>query len=109
MFEGCNFETFFDTHNSDFQEYVSSIITALSKKDQAYHTVNAEIDGIYGRYPKVFGVFDSEEPAALTDQECIALIKVLELRNQLLGIEMQAVYLRGCYDSIGYLKKAGIL
>ncbi|WP_420313838.1 DUF6664 family protein [Agathobacter rectalis] len=22
---------------------------------------------------------------------------------------MQAVYFRGCYDSVGYLKKAGIL
>ena len=24
-------------------------------------------------------------------------------------IEMQTVYFRGCYDGIGYLKKAGIL
>jgi len=26
-----------------------------------------------------------------------------------MDMEMQAVYFRGCYDSVGYLKKAGIL
>ena len=109
MFDDCKFETFFDTYSTEFQEYVSSIVAALSAKDPEYRTINDEIAGIYDRYPKVFGVFDSEEAAALTEQECAALIKVLELRNRLLDIEMRAVYLRGCYDSLGYLKKAGIL
>jgi len=54
-------------------------------------------------------VFDSEQEAALTKKECAALIKVLELKNQLADLEMQAVYFRGCYDGAGYLKKAGIL
>ena len=43
------------------------------------------------------------------EKECVALIKVMELRNKLTDIEMQSVYFRGCYDSVGYLKKAGIL
>ena len=39
----------------------------------------------------------------------IFLIEVLELRNKLSDIQQEAIYFRGCYDSIGYLKKAGIL
>ena len=45
----------------------------------------------------------------LTKEECQALIEVLELKNELTDMEMQAVYFRGCYDGVGYLKKAAIL
>lgn len=109
MFDDCKFETFLDAYSTEFQEYVSSIVAALSTKDPEYRTISDEIAELHDQYPKVFGVFDSEAAAALTEQECAALIKVLELRNRLLDIETRAVYLRGCYDSLGYLKKAGIL
>ena len=39
----------------------------------------------------------------------IFLIEVLELRNRLSDIQQEAIYYRGCYDSVGYLKKAAIL
>ncbi|MCI8490771.1 MAG: hypothetical protein HFJ04_11145, partial [Lachnospiraceae bacterium] len=74
-----------------------------------YRAVRAEIERFYEKYPKVLGVFDMETSAELTEEECTALIKVMELRNKLTDMEMQSVYFRGCYDSVGYLKKAGIL
>ena len=61
------------------------------------------------KYPAVLGVCDSEQAAELTKEECEALIQVMELKNQLVEMEMQSVYLRGCYDGVGYLKKAGVL
>ncbi len=36
-------------------------------------------------------------------------LEVLGLQNQLVELEQESVYFRGCYDSVGYLKKAGIL
>ena len=39
----------------------------------------------------------------------IFLIEVLELRNRLSDIQQEAIYFRGCYDSVWYLKKAAIL
>lgn len=33
------------------------------------------------------------------------LIEVLELRNRLSDMQQEAVYFRGCYDSVGYLKR----
>lgn len=61
------------------------------------------------QYPKVLEAVDTETAAELSKQECAALIKVMELKNNLIDVEMQTVYFRGCYDGVGYLKKAGIL
>ena len=109
MFDTFRFETFVDIHGSIFNEYLSSVTAKLSKEDKEYKVLQAKIEGIYEKYSKVLGVFDSETESELTKEECAALIEVMELKNQLTDIEMQAVYFRGCYDSVGYLKKAGIL
>ncbi len=54
-------------------------------------------------------MFDNEQAAELTKEECAAFIELLELKKQLMDMELQSIYFRGCYDSAGYLKKAGIL
>ena len=109
MSDAFRFETFVDVHGSIFNEYLSSVTAKLSREDKEYQALQAKIEGIYGKYPKVLGVFDSETESELSEEECAALIEVMELKNQLTDMEMQAVYFRGCYDSVGYLKKAGIL
>lgn len=109
MSDTFRFETFVDAHSNIFNEYLSSVIAKLSKENEEYRAVQAEIESLYEKYPKVFGVFDTEKSAELTKEECAALIEVMELKNRLTDMEMQSVYFRGCYDSVGYLKKAGIL
>ena len=103
------FETFVDAQGTAFQEYVSSITAKLPKADKEYQAIRDKIESIYRQYPHVMGMFDTEKAAALTEQECAAAIEVVGLQNQLMELEMQSVYFRGCYDSMGYLKKAGIL
>lgn len=103
------FETFVDAQSTAFQEYLSTVIARLSKTDKNYRSIQGKIGSIYEQYPKVMDALDTERSAALTEQECAALITVVGLRNQLVDLEMQAVYFRGCYDGVGYLKKAGIL
>ena len=109
MSDTFRFETFVDVHSNIFNEYLGSVMAKLSRESEEYRAVRAEIESLYERYPKVLGVFDTETSAELTEEECAALIKVMELRNKLTDIEMQSIYFRGCYDSVGYLKKAGIL
>ena len=109
MSDAFRFETFVDVHDNVFNEYLGSIIAKLSRENEEYRAVQAKIEGLYEKYPKVLGVFDTETSAELTEEECAALIEVMELRNKLTDMEMQSVYFRGCYDSVGYLKKAGIL
>ena len=109
MSDAFRFETFVDVHSNIFNEYLGSVVAKLSRENEEYHAIRAEIEGLYEKYPKVLGVFDTETSAELTEEECAALIEVMELRNKLTDMEMQSVYFRGCYDSVGYLKKAGIL
>lgn len=109
MSDAFRFETFVDVHSNIFNEYLGSVIAKLSRENEEYRAVRAELENLYEKYPKVLGVFDTETSAELTEEECAALIKVMEIRNKLTDMEMQAVYFRGCYDSVGYLKKAGIL
>ena len=103
------FETFVDAQGTAFQEYVSSITAKLPKADKEYQAIRDKIESIYRQYPHVMGMFDTEKAVALTEQECAAAIEVVGLQNQLVELEMQSVYFRGCYDSVGYLQKAGIL
>ncbi len=109
MSDAFRFETFVDVHSNIFNEYLGSVVAKLSRENEEYRAIRVEIEGLYEKYPKVLGVFDTETSAELTEEECAALIKVMELRNKLTDMEMQSVYFRGCYDSVGYLKKAGIL
>ena len=109
MSDSFRFETFVDAHSNVFHEYLGSVIAKLSRENEEYRAVQAKIEGLYEKYPKVLGVFDTETAEELTEEECAALIKVMELKNKLTDMEMQSVYFRGCYDSVGYLKKAGIL
>ena len=109
MSDAFRFETFVDVHGNIFNEYLSSVVARLSKEDEEYKALQEKIEGIYEEYPKVLAVFDSETESELTEKECAALIEAMELKNKLTDMEMQSVYFRGCYDSVGYLKKAGIL
>lgn len=109
MSDAFRFETFVDVHGNIFNEYLSSVVARLSKEDEEYKALQEKIEVIYEEYPKVLAVFDSETESELTEKECAVLIEVMELKNKLTDMEMQAVYFRGCYDSVGYLKKAGIL
>lgn len=104
-----NIETFIDRYGNVFDEYLSSIIKNLSNTDSEYNTIENKIANLYIENPKVKAVFDLEQAVELSEQDCRALIEILTLRNKLFDKQQEAVYLRGCYDSIGYLKKATIL
>ena len=92
---------------SDLKPLLMCIATSLLNTE--YRSTEERIEELYKEYPKVMAVLDTEKPSDLSEQECKALIEVLELRNRLSDMQQEAIYFRGCYDSVGYLKKAGIL
>ena len=102
-------ETFIDCFSNSFREYISSIVNKLRDTDSEYRDIEERIVKLYDDYPKIKAVFDSEPAAELSEQDCKALIDILSLHNRLFDKQQEAVYLRGCYDSIGYLNKAGIV
>lgn len=109
MPENFNFEPFVDVQSGAFEEYLSSVIAKLHESNPEYRAIGEKIDSLYRQYPKVLAALDTEKPSDLTAEECKALIEILGLKNKLYAMEPKTVYFRGCYDSVGYLKKAGIL
>lgn len=102
-------ETFIARCGNVFDEYLSSIIKNLSNTDSEYNTIEKKIANLYIENPKVKAVFYLEQAVELSEQDCRALIEILTLRNKLFDKQQETVYLRGCYDSIEYLKKASVL
>ena len=109
MSEQINFETLADDQGVDCREHLSAGVAKLSRSDEKYRAIQERIIKIYEQYPKVMQLFDREDVSALTEEECAAVIEIARLRNHRTEIELEAAYFRGCYDSVGYLKKAGIL
>lgn len=105
MLDNFRFETFVDVHSNIFAEYLSSVIAKLPKENPEYRSIEERIEELYKEYPKVMETLDTEKPSDLSEQECKALIEVLEFRNRLSDMQQEAIYFRGCYDSIGYLKR----
>ena len=102
-------ETFIDCFSNSFGENISFVVNKLRDTDSDYRDIEERIVKLYEDYPKIKAVFDSEQAAELSEQDCKVLINILSLRNRLFDKQQEAVYLRGCYDSIGYLSKAGII
>ena len=102
-------ETFIERYSNSFDEYLSSVVNNLRDTDSEYKNFEERNSNIYEEYPRVKAVFDLEQAAELSEHDCKAIVEVLTLRNRLFDKQQEAVYLRGCYDSIGYLNKAGII
>ena len=109
MSDEFRFETFVDAHSNIFREYLSSVIAKLSESNEDYRAIQEQMEAIFQQYPKVLEAVDTETAEELSQQECAALIKVMELRNNLTDIEMQTVYFRGCYDGVGLASEAPVI
>ena len=102
-------ETLMDCFSNSFGEYISYVVNRLRDTDSEYRDIEERIAKLYEDYPRIKAVFDSEQAAELSEQDCKVLIDILTLRNRLFDKQQEAIYLRGCYDNIRYLNKAGII
>lgn len=83
MLDNFKFETFVDAHSNIFEEYLSSVISKLRENNSEYRFIEEKIENLYRQYPKVMAVFDTEKTSNLSEQECVTLIEILELRARL--------------------------
>ena len=108
MEKEIQFETLIDVRSDAFADYWSGIIGKLRKSNPAYREMEKQIGIHYEQFPKVQSVLDSDKSCNLTEEECGALLQILTVQSRLTVMQQEAIYLRGCYDGIGYLKKAGL-
>ncbi len=103
-----NFETFMDQYQAEFMDYLSSN-SVPDHEEEEIKKMQDEIEDIYKRYPNVMHVLDLEMACSLTEEECAALIRVVENQSYISMLEEANVYYKGCADSIGYLRKLKLL
>lgn len=108
MAEKLSFDTFLDTHSADFTEYLSRAST-IARSEKRYAELTEQLQELYENHTKIKGIVDAEKPCELSEQECSALVKVLLIKNELAGLELEQVYFKGCTDCVGYLKKMHLL
>ena len=105
MLDNFRFETFVDVHSNIFAEYLSSVIAKLPKENPEYRSIEERIEERYKEYPKVMETLDTEKPSDLSEQECKALIEVLELRNRLSDMQQEASISEGAMTALGISKR----
>lgn len=108
MANELSFETFLDAHKADFSEYLSRV-SSSARSENRYAELTEKLQKHYTDHPKIAGIIDTEKPCELSEQECVTLIEVLLIKNELAGLELEQVYFKGCADSVGYLKKRNML
>lgn len=104
-----DFETMIEVRSDAFADYWSMVIGKIRKRNPAYREAEEKITALYKRYPRVEEMLDVEKVSDLTAEECRALIEIWLLQSKITVMQQEAIYLRGCYDGVGYLKKAEIL
>lgn len=108
MRDKASFEAFLDAYSNEFNEYLSSINTAVYSTSQ-HEKIIDELNAIYKKHPKVKEIIVSDKPHELSEEECTALIKASNLKNEFVNLEMQEVYFKGCSDCVGYIKRMKLL
>lgn len=103
-----SFDTFLDTHNADFKDYLSRASTA-ARSEKQYAELTEQLQKLYDNHPKIKDIVDLEKPSELSEQECSTLMKALLIKNEFAGLELEQVYFKGCADCVGYLRKMNIL
>ena len=103
-----SFETFLDAYGSEFNEYLSSVGVVAYSESQNKKIIE-ELDTLYKKCPKVKDIIDMDKSHELSVEECSALVRVNNLKNELVMQEMQEVYFKGCGDCIQYLERMKLL
>ena len=109
MWNDAQRDTWIYNYGNMFQEYLSTIVATLAKENSEYREIQENIEQTYQEYSNVFEVFDSETPANITERECAALIRIIEWKKQLIKMEIESIYFKGCRDNMEYLKTIGAL
>ena len=93
--------------NEDLVGYLSGVIRQRQNNDSEYQDLVDRKEKLKKEHPNIDEVFDSQNPIALTVEDSKALIELFLIDLDLDSMDNETCYLRGCYDSMSYLERAG--
>jgi hypothetical protein len=90
-----------------FFEIDSGIVVELRKTDEEYSALWHETIKLQEDHPHIERFLESRSAVTLSAEEHAALIRYLELKHEMEGMERQRIYFRGHTDGFAYLKEIG--
>lgn len=88
-------KSYFETCNEHFGYFISNMQLELQKNNKVYLELEQENQRLFREYTNVNKLFESTNPSKLNNDECLALITIL---NNLLSqkyIEFEEMFFRG--------------
>lgn len=102
-------EEYFGLVLSALDEYLATLTAALYRRDDAYRSTREAMEALCRAYPWLEELYDPALVRAVTEEEYAVLQTYLQHQTDAAMLDRRAAYCRGCYDAIGFLRRAGVL
>lgn len=104
-----NDELFCDFAKAEFDNYLAGFLYSLQFSDEKYKKLKEEQKEITNHYPVIAKVLYDNEIEILNEEQIKAMIKVLEIEEEIRMIEEKELFYCGGKEFYHYLKKMKIL
>lgn len=92
-------KTLFESSIDEFTDFVSRATLDLSKNNKEYAKEMENNRILLNKYKKVRDILESDNPKSLNEEECNALIKVLENMTDMKYFEFEEIFFKGAAEA----------
>ena len=92
-----------------YTEIDNDICAYLSENNSDYMNIKADVIKLQAAFPVIRDVTEGAGAVSLSPEEHKALIRYLDLKNEMENMERKRIYFRGHSDCFAYLKRIGAI
>ena len=103
-------ETFYEEYEDMFEEYLEDIRRNLRNNNEEYIKLQNEFHKILDKNENLVWILEGQtENRNLSNKECIALAKLVQIYYDMQSIEEKEIFFLGCKEAYFLFKKIGVL
>ena len=103
-------KSFYKEYEDMFEEYLDEVKILLRKKNQKYIKLRKKFHKILDENENLVWILEGQtEGRNLSNKECIALAKLVQIYYDMQSIEEKEIFFLGGKDAYYFFKKIGIL
>lgn len=106
---GMVIDTLYKRSYESFDEMINEALLDAEKNDKTYRKLYNINKKLRHKYPKVFQVFETENPQKLNSQEIDALITIINNETEMKYIMFEKMFMLGNKEAYYYFKRMGIM
>ena len=103
-------ETFYEEYEDMFEEYLEDIRRNLRNNNEEYIKLQNEFHKILDKNENLVWILEGNiKDRNLSNDECFALSKLVEIYTDMQSIEEKEIFFLGCKEAYFLFKKIGVL